>query len=330
MCTQAHTTTLTQSHEDVDEFMREVRQLQCRFPCRIEDGAGDVAAEIPCKSNFIYTCPSCALRQRADRYTLALDGIEGHDPQRFCLLTLTPPTEASESDDTIRAWNALVIVLLTNLLANIRRTIATCEYIRAVEFQCEGDRAGLAHIHILLRFKKVVTSGMRESIWNLVTSTTTRGASRRWSFGAGPEEPIAREMFVAASVQAFDTTAQVRSALGYTLKNGVYRAADQMGWGRFAELDVPEERARRNNSGGAGFRGRLISWSAKWSTVTLKAIRNERRLALDLPPVVEVANLRISSVREEFGCAEVFAIAEEYAYVLLVHIRNRRASTALE
>lgn len=323
-------TTLNESYTDVEDITREIRALRCRFPRPIKNAVGVVVAKLPCRSNYIFTCPSCALRQRADRYTLALDGIEGHDPQRFCLLTLTPPSEASESGDTIREWNALVIVLLTNLLANIRRIIGNCGYIRAVEFQCVGDRAGLAHIHILLRFKRTVTPGMRESIWDLATRTTTRGASRRWTFGAGPEKPFSHEMFVAASVQAFDTTEQVKAALGYTLKNGVYRAADQMGWGRFSELAVPEERTRNNNSGGAGFRGRLISWSAEWSTVTLKAIRNERRLALNLPSFGEVADLSAGSVREAFGWAEVFAIAEKYAHVLLVHIRNRRASAALE
>lgn len=323
------TSTVEDSYAEVEDVTREIRELQCRFPRLVTDEFGKTIAEFPCKSAFIFTCPSCALRQRADRYTLALDGIEGHDPSRFCFLTLTPPPEASKSDDAIREWNSLIVVLFVNLLANIRRNVGGCEYIRAVEFQCEKDRAGLAHLHVLLRFKRAVTTEVREEIWDIITRTTTRGSSHRWGFGAGPEEKRVREKFIAASVQSFESTEQVTAALGYTLKNAIYRAADQMGFARFSELTRPEDHVWGGNSG-AGFRGRLVSWSSAWCTVTLRAIREERRLASDLPSLPKVSERHFGWVREDFGGAEVSMIAMEYAHVLLAHVRNRRNAAVLE
>lgn len=331
-----HQTKDNTSFGDLKELTEKIKNLPCRFPRVILDPFGRETGRVPCRSSFIYTCLACSLRQRADRYTLALDGIEGLDPRTFAFLTLTAPPGASANHDAIREWNGAVLDNFNNLIAGIRRKVAGVQYIRAIEFQkcgdvsCTSQRAGLAHVHALLRFDRLVTEEMVQKIWHLLVRTSTKGASgRRLRFGRGPKDENLLENFISKSIQRFQTERQVRSALSYTLKSTIYRAVDQMGFSRFVELDIPEDRTRANRSGGAGFRGRLSSWSQGWSALTLKSIRRARRSKLSLPNLKQFAAEYVKS-NPVFDHGIVAELAYSYACVLLVHVREVQMSRAVQ
>lgn len=308
------------SYEVLQGIMDDVKRFDCRMPVEVKDEDRNTIGTIPCRSPYIHTCPSCALRRRADLRTIALDGVINVDPECFIFVTLVPP--GFETDEELVAWNDRLVRYFENFIAGVRRRIGYVDYWKGVEFQ----RRGAGHIHALLRFDQPLTKEEIEELWQIIYTTRVRTVLGR-SIGCGlpgGSNKARHEM-----IKPCTSEKSVRKALGYILKSCHLRASDQIPWNRFVELEdtslrVLPTRRSRNNGAGAGYRGHLTTRSRGWTDLTLRAIRRMRSKA-QLPNLRKTLAGAYFETRVAFGPEVVEVLASRLAVAQIQHIHSLRA-----